>query len=83
MSIIALHLCYTWTDSPMLIEITNQLPALKQQAKYMLTAMLIKMVVPIIMDEVMQLLLSASAIRQSGNPLELLKPFMLVSNCPP
>jgi len=48
----------------MLIEITNQLPALKQQAKYMLTAMLIKMVVPIIMDEVMQLLLSASAIRQ-------------------
>jgi len=30
------------TDSLMLTEITNLLPALKQQAKYMLTAMFIK-----------------------------------------
>ena len=35
------------TDSPMLTEITNMRPALKQQVKYMLTAMLIKMAAPI------------------------------------
>ena len=40
----------------MLMDITNLLPALKQQSKYMLSALSFKMVVPIIMEEALQVL---------------------------
>jgi len=64
----------------MLTEITKPLPALRQQLKYMPSALTFEMAAPIIMIKVVQVLV----FEYTGNPIELneVVETRYVGNCP-